>query len=244
MVTVKPLRLDAVIERRLLLNYRVEPDVVARLLPAPFRPRVRHGHAVVGVCLIRLGRTRPAGLPAWSAVGVGSENAAHRFAVEWDAPGGRRTGVYIARRDTGSRVNVVAGGRLFPGVHRADFDVAEQDDRLRIAYQATDGRTAVDVEVRVAPDLRDSVLFDDAEAASDFFRGAAVGFSADREPRRFRALQLVPSRWTAAPCVVDRAACSFYDDRAVFPAGVIHLDSALVMRQVPARWTALEPLSA
>lgn len=27
------------IERRLLINYRVDPDAVATLLPAPFRPR-------------------------------------------------------------------------------------------------------------------------------------------------------------------------------------------------------------
>jgi hypothetical protein len=41
--------------------------------------------------------------------------------------------------------------------------------------------------------------------------------------------------------VVDRVASSFYDDRAVFPAGSIELDSALVMRKIPIRWSAAVP---
>jgi uncharacterized protein YqjF (DUF2071 family) len=85
--------LDAVVERRLLMNYRADPDVVARVLPTPFRPLLRHGQAVVGICLLRLGSARPAGLPG--AFGLSSENAAHRVAVEWDTPEGIRPGVYI-----------------------------------------------------------------------------------------------------------------------------------------------------
>ena len=50
-----------VIERRVLVNYRIEPDALAELLPKPFRPQVvadRNGNewAMGGICLIRLGR--------------------------------------------------------------------------------------------------------------------------------------------------------------------------------------------
>ena len=31
--------IQGVIDRRILINYRVQPDVLARHLPAPFRPR-------------------------------------------------------------------------------------------------------------------------------------------------------------------------------------------------------------
>jgi hypothetical protein len=237
------LRLDAVIERRLLLNYRADPDAVARLLPAPFRPQVRGDHAVVGICLLRLGRARPTGLPAM--VGLGSENAAHRFAVSWDAPNGPRNGVYIPRRDSASRLNVAVGGRLFPGVHhRAAFDVAERPDRLRVAYATSDGSTAVDVEVRVADRLSNSVLFGDVDQASEFFRLGSVGYSSGRTAHQFEGLELTTSAWRIDPCVVDRAASSFYDDRSVFPTGSIELDSALVMRKVEVRWTGLVPLPA
>ena len=34
------------VERRLLVNYRVDPEVLARALPAPFRPQLIEGSAV------------------------------------------------------------------------------------------------------------------------------------------------------------------------------------------------------
>src|SRR6187455_1434032 len=74
------------IERRILVNYRVDPEVLASLLPQPFRPKLVHGYGMVGICLIRLRNIRPWGLPVW--LGISSENAAHRAAVEWDGGGG------------------------------------------------------------------------------------------------------------------------------------------------------------
>jgi uncharacterized protein YqjF (DUF2071 family) len=104
--------LSSVVERRLLVNYRLAPEAAARLLPDGLRPQIVRGHAVAGICLLRLGDTRP----GWAskAVGLRSENAAHRIAVEWDGPGGVETGVYIPRRDSASLLNTLGGGRLFP----------------------------------------------------------------------------------------------------------------------------------
>ena len=67
---------------------------------------------VAGICLIRLRALRPRGLPAW--IGLTSENAAHRIAVELEEDGQPCEGVYIPRRDTDRRVNTLVGGRLFP----------------------------------------------------------------------------------------------------------------------------------
>src|SRR5437899_2482413 len=80
--TMKIPVIHGVIDRRLLVNYRVDPDVLAPLLPAPFRPKLVRGYGLVGICLIRLKRVRPTFLPSW--LGIASENAAHRAAVEWD----------------------------------------------------------------------------------------------------------------------------------------------------------------
>jgi hypothetical protein len=104
-----------IMDRRILVNYRVAPSVLTPLLPAPFRPKLIHGFGLVGICLIRLKRVRPKFVPSW--FGVASENAAHRMAVEWDDHGKVREGVYVRRRDTDSRLNALAGGRLFPGIH-------------------------------------------------------------------------------------------------------------------------------
>src|SRR5438309_1015755 len=94
------------IKRRLLVNFRAEPSVVQSILPEPFHPKLHAGHAIVGVCLIRLEQIRPAGLPA--IMGFSSENAAHRIAVEWDERGVRKEGVFIPRRDTDALVNRLA----------------------------------------------------------------------------------------------------------------------------------------
>lgn len=112
------------IERRLLINYTVDPEIVSGILPGPFRPKLYKGKAIVGICLIRLKHIKPKGIPDF--LGIGSENAAHRIAVEWDEEGILKEGVYIPRRDTSSRINAVVGGRIFPGKHHlATFDVKE-----------------------------------------------------------------------------------------------------------------------
>ena len=58
---------QGVIDRRILVNYRVDPVVVAKLLPVPFRPQLVNGHSIVGICLIRLKHLRPAFIRAQSA---------------------------------------------------------------------------------------------------------------------------------------------------------------------------------
>jgi hypothetical protein len=91
-----------VIDRRILVNYRVDPDVLAKLLPEPFRPKLIHGRGMAGICLIRLKQVRPRFLPRF--FGVSSENAAHRIAVEWDQEGELRQGVFLTVTDFGGRI--------------------------------------------------------------------------------------------------------------------------------------------
>ena len=71
--------IKGIIDRRILINFRIDPDVMAHNLPSPFRPKLVRGYAIGGICLIRLKAARPTFLPLpW---GMGSENAAHRIAV-------------------------------------------------------------------------------------------------------------------------------------------------------------------
>ena len=132
-----------VIDRRVLVNFRVDPDVLSCVCPAPFRPHIVNGLGVAGICLIRLKHIRPRFLPSF--LGISSENAAHRIAVEWDADGDTRTGVFIPRRDTSSLLNAICGGRIFPRVHnRARFDVSETDNKYHIEMDSLDGSVHVE----------------------------------------------------------------------------------------------------
>lgn len=239
---MKPPLMDGVVERRLLVNYRVDPDVVARHLPKPFRPQLVDGSAVAGICLIRLGHLRPRGLPA--ALGLRSENAAHRIAVEWDTADGTERGVYIPRRDTAALANAVMGGRLYPGEHhRARFDVEESDRRLRIAFESRDATTYVDVTVDLAEELTTSRLFADLDEASAFFRQGSSGYSATYGGRRLDGLSLETDAWRIGAATVASTSSSFFDDPARFPPGSATLDCALVMRHVPVTWRALDALA-
>jgi hypothetical protein len=65
-----------VVRRRILVNYRVRPEVVQRLFPDPFKPKLLNGWAMAGICLIRLEQIRPSWAPG--QIGLRSENAAHR----------------------------------------------------------------------------------------------------------------------------------------------------------------------
>ncbi|UBU13317.1 DUF2071 domain-containing protein [Nonomuraea gerenzanensis] len=236
-------RLSSVVERRLLVNYRVDPEAAARQLPAPLRPQLVNGYAVAGICLLRLGGMRPAWAPR--GVGLRSENAAHRFAVEWDGPRGVETGVYIPRRDTASLVNAWAGGRVFPGEHgRADFSVRETPHELHVAYATRDGGTRVSVEVEVTAELRGSELFEDLERASAFFRGGAKGYSATASGVRLDGMELRTERWAVDACRIRSAGSSFFEDPGRFPGGSAVLDCALVMRGVPAVWQPLPAMAA
>lgn len=223
------------IDRRLLVNYRVDPAAAARFLPEPFRPLLVDDAAVAGICLIRLVRTRPRFTPAWA--GLRSENAAHRVAVRWDTAQGPRSGVYIPRRDSGSWVNVLLGGRVYPGEHhRADFDVVESAEEVQVAFTARDGSAHADVKVRIEGELEGSRLFPDVGSASAFFAAGSMGYSATQRPGSFDGLELKTSAWKVEPASVIHAYSSFFSDGTAFPPGSAELDSALIMRKVPVVW--------
>jgi hypothetical protein len=227
----------SVIERRLLVNYRLDPEAAARILPRGMRPDLVNGYAVGGICLIRLSHVRPVGLPA--RLGVTTENAAHRIAVVWNGSDGPERGVYIPRRDTSSRLTTMVGGRLFPGEHHhAVFDVRESGDSLEVSFRSSDHTASAGVKAAVDDVLRDSELFGDVSAASRFFRDAPVGRSARTSGPELDAVKLTTDGWTIAPTRLLSVESSFFADAARFPSGTAEPDSALLMRDVPALWTA------
>ena len=227
--------LRGVIDRRILVNYHVDPSVLAPLLPAPFRPKIISGLGMVGICLIRLKHIRPRFFPRW--LGISSENAAHRTAVEWDDHGAVREGVYIRRRDTSSRLNSWAGGTLFPGIHsHARFDVKETLDRFEITLQSDDAVTSMSVRGQRTPQLPATSVFRSLDEASAFFQAGSLGYSATSDPTRFQGMDLHCYNWQVEPLAVEEVHSSFFEDAALFPKGSIAFDCALLMRGIDHEW--------
>jgi hypothetical protein len=230
-----------IIDRRILANFRVRPEAVTRVLPPPFRPKVVHGWAIGGVCLIRLAHIRPRFMPLpW---GIGSENAAHRIAVEWDEDGQTREGVFVPRRDTSSRLNAMAGGRLFPGVqHHAAFTVVETGDYLSVALISDDGQTRVRVEGRIADALPETSIFSSLAEASQFFEAGAIGYSTTASNGQFDGMELRCRNWRVEPLAVGAFESSFFQDPTRFPEGSVEFDCALVMRGIDHDWLSRKQL--
>lgn len=235
-------RIDCTIERRLLVNYRIDPDVMAAHLPEPFRPQLQSGWAVGGICFIRLASTRPHRLPRH--LGLTTENVAHRFAVEYDDRNGTHYGVYIPRRDTNSLLTSLAGDRAFPGQHHlARFKVHEDPSGIQIEVLSRDHHVRLNVSARPGDQLQGE-LFTSVDEAADFFRQGCTGWSPSRRRPTLDAVRLESRTWNVRAATVDGMTSSLYDNHDLFPAGTATLDSALLMENLPISWTAQAPLQA
>jgi hypothetical protein len=228
------------IDRRILINYQVDKEVVAKVLPAPFRPKLVNDKAVVGICLIRLKDIRPKGLP--KQLGISSENGAHRIAVEWTENGEHKEGVYIPRRDSSSKLNSLLGGRVFPGVHHlANFIVDEKDGQYSIQFKSDDD-TFLSIKACETNAWNTESIFEDLSCASRFFEQGAVGYSPDKSGNTFDGLELKTFNWQVTPLEVSEVRSSFFENEDIFPAGSVKFDNALLMKSIEHEWSSIKDI--
>lgn len=228
------------ISRRMLVNFRIEPEVAETLVPKPFKLKLVNGKAIAGICQIRLENIRPSLIP-WR-VGISSENLAHRFAVEWEENGQLRSGVYIHRRDSSSPFNVVAGGRAFPGVHyAAKFQIVEQDNYFRTVVDSEDGYNRVVIEAKTASELPKNSVFKSLQEASDFFASGSQGYSPAYHSGQFEGMELQAYNWKVEPLEVSIAESRYFTN---LPKGSVEFDCALLMRNIEHEWHQLPPIYA
>jgi hypothetical protein len=233
--------IQGLIRRRILANFRVDPAVMQKQLPARFRPKLQRGFAVAGICLIRLEHIRPSFVP--ESIGLNSENAAHRVAVLWEADGVTREGVFISRRDTNSQLNHLLGGRIFPGEHhQSSFDITDSDSGISFSLESADSQVTVKLEAVPASALPATSIFASVAEASAFFEAGSLGYSVTRDPNRLDGLNLKTKTWQVEPLSVQSVSSSYFSDEAKFPPGSIEFDHALIMKNVSHEWHSAEDL--
>lgn len=228
--------LQGIIKRRILVNYRAEPEVIQKILPRQFRPKLHSGRAIAGICLIRLEHIRPKYAPEF--VGISSENAAHRIAVLWENENGEtKEGVYIPRRDTDSFINHVAGGTLFPGEHNAaDFSVTESENEIDFVMRSKDAAIKVKFSGEITEDLPEDSIFSSLAEASEFFKKGSLGYSVNKDGKELDGMSLQIENWKVEALNLHSVESNYYDNKTIFPKDSIEFDHALVMRNIAHEW--------
>jgi len=228
--------MNGLIDRRILINFTTEPEIIQQILPQPFRPLIYKEKAIVGICLIRLKKIKPKGFPDF--LGISSENGAHRIAVEWDEDGRTKTGVYIPRRDTSLRLNTLVGGRIFPGKHYlAKFNVIEENKNYHVDFLSSDN-TSIGIDAKETTVFNSDSIFETLENASEFFEKGAIGYSPNHD--KFDGLELKTHEWKVRPLEVVNVKSSFFDDESVFPKGSVKFDNALLMTRIEHEWHSVK----
>ncbi len=207
------------------------------------RPKLHDGFAIGGICLIRLEEIRPLGIPSF--LGISSENAAHRIAVQWtDDQGQEQEGVYIPRRDTNSRLNQVAGGRLFPGEHHAaNFEVKDDGTAIDLRMRSADNEVSVNVRAATVRELPATSGFATLAEASAFFEPGSLGYSATAKGNHLDGIVLKTENWKVEPLSVEEAHSSYFADEEKFPKGNVAFDCALIMRNIRHQWQSAPSLA-
>jgi len=231
-------KIRGVIDRRILINYQVDKKALENYLPKPFKPKLVNGKGIAGICLIRLKEVRPKGLP--KQIGISSENGAHRIAVEWEEDGKLKEGVFIPSRDTSSKLNSIAGGTIFPGIHNlAEFTVEESNGNYAISY-VSENNTSLSIKAKESDSWNTESVFKDLDSASSFFEKGSTGYSPDKN--NFDGLELKTYSWSVSNLEVVDVKSSFFEDQNIFPENSVKFDNALLMKNIEHEWIGLEKI--
>ncbi len=166
------------IRHRLLINRWVDPDEVSPLLPDGVRPRIgSNGGVVAGCCLIALDGIRP--WPASAFVGRSVHAAAHRISIEAGPESEPTSGVYVPMRHTDSRVTVLVGGRIVPGVHQRST-ISSSCDTESVAWKVQPAGGSGDdaFAIHAVASRRDST--EARSEVADIVIGSYLGLSPNR----------------------------------------------------------------
>ncbi len=229
----------------LSINYRVPPDALAPLLPAPLEPEVHKGHGWVQVLVSSLRDMRPQGLPA--LFGTCFYQISYRAAVRYRGPDGApRRGGYFVRSETNHPVMRAVGNALaefkFHDFGAAEMVILREGDRLTVGVdpepEFPSGRlvTVVDTRPRDSPPAGScwSSLDELQEPLVECYDALGV----DAEHGHLYILTIDRDPWNAR-FVEPQELYSEYFDRGPLGKGAGQLDSVLHLEECRYRWRPL-----
>ncbi len=225
-----------VIERRILVNYRLDVGTLEAVLPEPFGGREvgESGKGIGSICLMRVGDARMSFAP--EAFGVSVETATHRISAVREKNGETEHCVYVPRRDVSSQFCAAMGERLLPAeLNCGDFRVEERNGVCRIRVDCGEEFAGVEVEEREDVETEWESVFDSIGSAAEFFCEAGMRYSPSGD--RYEGVELCPREWEMEPVEVTGSRSSFFErlDGA-------ELDSAFRMEGIEHEWRPRRPI--
>lgn len=225
MGTLGPLRIGRrPIGCRILVLYRIEPEVAQGLLPGGLQPVLEGGYAIAGLCYTRLGSNRSRWLPR--RLGSPSDHLAVRIAAEFDGRKTPKQGTWILRRQTSSWIEARCGDKLFRGDYRrAVFDLDENAAGLTLTVRNGE-REELFLRAEAADGLRGS-LFCSPRHAEEFLAATEGARPHDIFAPEADDLEIRTGAFAPEPLSVLEVRSAFFEDPALFSPDTAHLDCAL-----------------
>jgi hypothetical protein len=220
------------VDRRILILYRVSAAVLEQILPAAAEPRHVADRALAGIAFRRRWMTRSRLVPAR----LGTTHCATHFVLVRGCSGpDRHPGIFTFRHDSSSRWQ--AWWTSAGGGHHARFEVVDRVDSLELVGDSDDQVMHLLLKAQVARGLPDSSVFRSVPQVADCLAADLAGLGLLQPPGAGGQGGSVWSHLRLEPLDVVQLESSFFDRWRHVSPGLVEFDSAFSLREDQLAWS-------
>lgn len=217
-----------------LVNFAIDPPVLAAVLPSPVVPHVYADRAWLSVVIAQMAGMRPVGVPR--QLGITYSQIVYRAVVRH----GNARGVHFLRSDTDSRLMSALGNAMsFFAFHHAQIALLRDARGQSVEVVSSDRQADIRARFRPATDLPPTSAFPDLDVA----KAQLVELFDAYHPQSGRpSTDVVSIRrqdWELAVVTDEIAEYGLMDGSPWFPAGSAVLDSVFAVQDLTYRWNRL-----
>ena len=221
MTALKPMHLSRrPVRGRVVVFYRVEPDVARGLLPSELRPRITAGSAIVVLCYTHLGRLETRFLPHRLAT---SHHLAYRVSAEAAGENGPTCSTWVAHRETSSRIGARWNEKVFRHGHgRSRFSIEDDACELTLRVESSRGD---ELFLRASACESTGTVFSQPNDVGEFFRNDGTIRPHGVFAREADVVD-AHNAFVPEPLALIELRSAFFEDPDRFPSGSVAIDGA------------------
>jgi len=231
-----PFAVTTVFRDCFLVNFDIEPRVLAKALPSPLRPATYEDRAWLSIVIARMERMRPVFIPR--ALGITYNQIVYRAVVDCQ---GRR-GVHFLRSDADNPLMAAFGNAMsFFRFHRSEVSIRRLGSEIAVDVRSQGG--TADIHARFDLARRDESLpstsrFRDLNEAKNRLVQLFDAYHPSSGRRTIDVVSIDRSDWVLS-VVPNTGTYRYMEASTAFPAGSAHLDSIFYVQDLRYRWHRL-----